>query len=105
MNRVPLKPLALGVAAVLVLAAAYAAVQMRSQAILEARYPLRPSVVRAATTPEAVATGQHLMQVSACGLCHGKDLAGRMLGAAGSPLAAPNLTQAVGRRSGSPQGA
>ncbi len=99
MKRVPLKPIAIGVAAMLALAAAYAVVQMRSQAILEARHPLRPSAVRAATTPEAVALGQHLMQVSACSLCHGKDLAGRMLGAAGSPLGAPNLTRSVGRRS------
>ncbi len=99
MNRAPLKPIAFGVVAVLALAAAYLAVHMRSQAILEARHPLRPSAVRAATTSEAIAAGQHLVQTSACGLCHGKDLAGRTLGAAGSPLAAPNLTQAVGHRS------
>ena len=99
MNRARLKPIAIGVVAVLVLAAGYAAIQMRSQAILEARHPLRPSTVRAATTPDAIAVGQHLAEVSACGLCHGKDLAGRTMGAAGSPFAAPNLTQVVGRRS------
>ena len=99
MKPIPLKPILVAVAALLALAAAYVAVEIRSQAVLEARHPLRPSAVRAATTPEAVALGQHLMQVSGCSLCHGRDLAGRMLGAAGSPLGAPNLTRAVGRRS------
>ncbi len=95
----PLKTFALCAVGALAFVAVYAAVQVRSQAILQARHPLAPSMVRAATTPEAIAEGQHLVQVGGCALCHGKELAGMMMGAAGSPLAAPNLTRVVVKRS------
>jgi mono/diheme cytochrome c family protein len=93
------KSVAIGVAALVVLIATWAFVQMRSQAIIQARHPLPPSAVKADMTPEGVALGQHLVEVSACGFCHGPRLAGRMLGAAGGAFAAPNLTRAAGRRS------
>jgi cytochrome c553 len=99
MNRSALKALAIGLIAALVLAAAYVVIQVRSQAILTARHPLAPRGVRASTSPETIAEGQHLVQVTACSLCHGRTLAGRMLAAAGSDVYAPNLTLIVGKRS------
>ncbi len=99
MTRMPLKSLLLGAAIALVLGAGYLVVQARSQAILQHRYPLPPSAVHAASAPAELAEGQHLTQVNGCALCHGKQMAGRMLGAAGSPLAAPNLTRVVAKRS------
>lgn len=99
MTRPQLRTLVLGAVLAIGLAAGAVAVQVRSQAILAARFPLRPSPVRAATTPEALAEGRHLVQVAACSLCHGRALAGEMLGAAGSPVSAPNLTLVVRRRS------
>ena len=99
MNSAPFKTLALCAVGALAFVVVYAAVQVRSQAILEARHPLAPSAVRAATIPEAIAEGQHLTQVNGCSLCHGRELAGKMMGAAGSPLAAPNLTRVVAKRS------
>ena len=98
MTPAPLKTLALCAVGALAFVAVYVVVQARSQSILQARHPLAPSAVRAATTPEAIAAGQHLVQVSGCALCHGRELAGTMMGAAGSPLAAPNLTRVVVKR-------
>jgi mono/diheme cytochrome c family protein len=93
-----IKSLVLGAVTAIVFAAGAVVVQARSQAILHERHPLRPSAVQAATAPEAIAEGRHLVQVNGCALCHGRELAGKMLGAAGSPLAAPNLTRVVARR-------
>lgn len=98
MNPSALKQVALGLLAALLFLAAWAVVQARSQAILDTRYPLRATAVRADASPEAVAQGQHLVQTSGCALCHGRDLAGKLMGAAGSPLAAPNLTRVVAKR-------
>ena len=98
MTSTAIKTIALAALAALVLAGAYAAVQARSQAILQARHPLSAATVRAATAPEAIAAGGHLVQVAGCGLCHGRDLAGKMLAAAGSPLGAPNLTRLAAHR-------
>jgi mono/diheme cytochrome c family protein len=99
MTRAALKNVLLGLGLALVLAAVFGVIQVRSQRILEARHPLPPSAVSAATTPEAIAEGGHLVQVAACSLCHGKDLAGTMIAAAGSPVYAPNLTLVVRKRS------
>jgi mono/diheme cytochrome c family protein len=99
MTGVSPKSLIVGAAIALVLAGGYFLVQSRSQAILQHRYALAPSGVHAATAPEQVALGHHLVETNGCALCHGKQMAGRMLGAAGSPLAAPNLTRVVARRS------
>ncbi|HEY5412376.1 MAG TPA: cytochrome c [Caulobacteraceae bacterium] len=98
MTPATFKTIALGALAALVVAGGYAVVQARSQAVLQARHPLRPTAVRAATTPGAIAEGGHLVQVAGCGICHGRELAGKMLAAAGSPLAAPNLTRIDPRR-------
>ena len=99
MNRAVLKYAALGLATLIAVGAIFAAVDSRSEAVLHTRYPLPPSGIRATSTSEAIAIGQHLVQVSGCSLCHGKDLSGRMMAAAGSPLAAPNLTRIVTKRS------
>lgn len=101
MNRTALKALAIGLAALVALAAAYIAIQFRSQAILTARRPLPPSAVVAATSPDAIAEGRRLVQVTACSLCHGRELAGKMMAAAGSDVYAPNLTLVVQKRSDS----
>ena len=98
MNPAAFKSIVIALLAAIVLAGGYALVLSRSQAVLQARYPLRVSTVQASTAPDAIAEGRHLTQVNGCGLCHGRDLAGRMLAAAGSPLAAPNLTRVTAKR-------
>jgi cytochrome c553 len=98
MTRVALKNFAISLALALLFAGAYAAIQARSRAILQERHPLSPSAVRAATAPDALAEGRHLVDVAACSLCHGRDLAGKMLAAAGSPAYAPNLTLVTRKR-------
>jgi len=100
MSPATLKSLLIGLATAIVVAAAFALVQARSQAILEHRYPRNPpDPIHAATAPDQIALGQHLVESTGCALCHGKQMAGRMLAAAGSPLAAPNLTRVVVKRS------
>ena len=93
------RSLVIGAAVLVALIAAWAFVQMRSQTIIQARHALPPSAVKADMTPDGIALGRHLVEVSACSFCHGRTLSGRMLAAAGSPLAAPNLTRAAARRS------
>jgi hypothetical protein len=73
------------------LARAYACVALLSQAVLDARYALPPSTVRAAATAEAIARGADLTMVTACISYHGADLTGRMLSVSGSVVYAPNL--------------
>ena len=99
MNRPVLKYAALAALTLLAVAVIFVVVGSRSQVVLDTRYPLPASAIRAAATPDAIALGQHLVQVTGCSLCHGKDLSGRMMAAAGSPLAAPNLTRIVAKRS------
>ena len=99
MDRSTRNSIILGLVTLVVVAVGYAAVQARSQAVLQTRWPLVSSTVHAATAPTDVAAGQHLVQVTGCSLCHGRDLAGKMMAAAGSPMAAPNLTRAVAKRS------
>ena len=84
--------LALGLMA---LAGLYAVVEQRAQAVLDARHSVPPSAVSAATTPEAIARGGHLVTVTDCAGCHGADLTGRMLSVSGSAVDAPNLTVAT----------
>ncbi len=99
MNRPALKYAALAALTLVAVAVIFAVVNSRSEAVLRTRYRMPASTVQAATTPEAIAMGQHLVQVTGCSLCHGKDLSGRMMAAAGSALAAPNLTRIVAKRS------
>ncbi len=85
--------LALG--AVVALAAIAGGCQLamsRSQAILEARYPLPPSHVVVERTPEAEARGARLIAVSVCSGCHGTDLTGGPLRVFGTQVHTPNLT-------------
>jgi mono/diheme cytochrome c family protein len=84
---------ALGLAAGLgVLGAIEGFVVPRSQAILDARHPAAPSAVHAASTPEAVARGAHLVQVTDCAACHGGRLTGGVMSLSSSTIYAPNLT-------------
>jgi mono/diheme cytochrome c family protein len=64
----------------------------RSQAILDMRYPGRPSAVAVVSSPEAIARGGHLIQVTGCSGCHGKALTGALMTLSSSSLYAPNLT-------------
>jgi cytochrome c553 len=71
---------------------AIASVSIASQRMLDRTYPKRPSAVHAASSPEAIAQGAHLVVVATCTDCHGKDLTGTLLPAPGSTIYAPNLT-------------
>ena len=92
--------IALGVAGGLaILTGLYVFVDQRAEILLEAHHPRPPSLVRAATTPEAIAAGRRLAAVTACAGCHGADLAGRPLSVSGSTIDATNLTVAARRLS------
>lgn len=71
----------------------------RSQAILDARHPLAPSAVRAATSPEAIAEGGRLAALTSCSGCHGNDLTGGPLNVFADQVVTPNLTLRVARMS------
>ena len=71
---------------------AIALVFITSQRMLDRTYPKRPTAVHAASTPEALAQGAHLVVVATCTDCHGKDLTGTLLPVPGSTVYAPNLT-------------
>ncbi len=73
-------------------AAACVFVALRSRAVLDARHTLPPSAVIAATKPAQIAQGHELTLVTACGVCHGANLAGSLLSLSGSAVYAPNLT-------------
>lgn len=74
----------------LVLAIAY--VLIGSQSMLDRSYRKRPSAVHASVTRDQVARGAHLVVVSTCTDCHGKNLTGNRLPVPGSTVYAPNLT-------------
>lgn len=82
--------IAASLAGLLVLAIFY--VFIASQQMLDRTYLKGPSTAHAATTPEALAQGAHLVVVSTCTDCHSKDLTGRLLPVPGSTIYAPNLT-------------
>jgi cytochrome c553 len=71
---------------------AIAVVFVDSQWMLDRSYPKRPNAVRASVTPDQVARGAHLVAVSTCTDCHGKDLTGTRLPVPGSTVYGPNLT-------------
>jgi mono/diheme cytochrome c family protein len=73
-------------------ATARALIESRSQALLDVRHAMPASEVRAATAPQAIAEGAHLVAVTACAICHGDDLSGRMLNVSRSTVYASNLT-------------
>lgn len=78
----------LGLAA---LGCAFGFVIPRSDAILSARHPLRPSPVQAAAGDKA--DGQRLSYVLGCRSCHGAGLTGGPMNLSASTLIAPNLTR------------
>ncbi len=85
------------IAGLLVLTAAY--VFIASQRMLDRSYTIRPSPLHAPVTAAAIARGAHLVLVSTCTDCHGKDLTGTRLPVPGSTVYAPNLTIAARNRS------
>jgi len=84
---------ATSLAGLVVLALVY--VFIVSQRMLDRTYPKGPSAAHALTTPEALALGEHLVVVTTCTDCHGKDLTGTLLPVPGSTVYASNLTVAT----------
>ena len=83
---------------VLVLMAGYGWVMAHGASLLAAPRAKGPDWTAPAAEmadPAAVARGQRLATVTACGVCHGQDLAGHRQMLGGSPFNAPNLTLAA----------
>lgn len=59
-------------------------VYLASEAVIERRYPLPPISEPAGSLPQMTARGGHLAQVTGCGDCHGSNVAGRTMRAAGA---------------------
>jgi mono/diheme cytochrome c family protein len=55
-------------------------VWLRSEAVIERRYPLPSTTAKASTATKALARGAHLVAIAGCSDCHGADLEGRPLG-------------------------
>ena len=66
--------------------------------MLAATHAAPPSLVTAATSPEAIAQGARLVAVTTCTSCHGADLTGGRLNAAGTAIITPNLTRLAAHR-------
>jgi mono/diheme cytochrome c family protein len=66
----------LAVASSLTLAAI---VWLRSEAVIELRYPLLSSTAAASDDAKAIRRGAHLMTIAGCADCHGNDLEGRLM--------------------------
>jgi cytochrome c553 len=58
-------------------------IYLASEALIERRYPLPPISEPAAPLPETVPRGEHLGRIAGCIDCHGTDLEGRSMRAAG----------------------
>jgi mono/diheme cytochrome c family protein len=58
--------------------AVLAIVWLRSEAVIERRYPLPSTTVAAITEAKAIARGAHLVAIAGCSDCHGADLEGRL---------------------------
>jgi cytochrome c553 len=56
-----------------------ALVWLRSEAVIERRYPLPSTTVATSQEAKAIARGAHLAAIAGCSDCHGADLEGRML--------------------------
>lgn len=52
---------------------------LRSEAVIERRYPLASTTVEASDEAKAIARGAHLVIIAGCADCHGRDLEGRLL--------------------------
>lgn len=84
---------ALGVAAGLAALAAVV-VWLKSQAMIERRYPLPSTTAAASTTSKALLRGHHLILIAGCADCHGSDLEGRLRNAGSVlPVWSSNLTR------------
>ena len=55
-----------------------AIVWLRSEAVIERRYPLPSTTVAASTEAKTIARGAHLIAIAGCSDCHGADLEGRL---------------------------
>lgn len=76
------------------LVAAY--VYLASEAVIQRRYPLPAISELSAPLPETVPRGEHLGHIAGCDDCHGADLEGRHLRAAGVlPVWSSNLRLAA----------
>lgn len=57
-----------------------AVVWLRSETVIERRYPLPSSTVEASREAKPIARGTHLVAIAGCADCHGSDLEGRLQG-------------------------
>ncbi len=87
-----------GVVAAVAVAIGLSQMMSRSDAILGATHAAPPSGVRAVSSPEVMARGARLVAVTTCTSCHGTDLTGGRLNAAGTAIMTPNLTRLATRR-------
>ncbi|HTW33987.1 MAG TPA: cytochrome c [Rhizomicrobium sp.] len=55
-----------------------ALVWLRSEAVIERRYPLPSTTVAASTDQKMIARGAHLIAIAGCSDCHGANLEGRL---------------------------
>ena len=55
-----------------------AIVWLRSEAVIERRYPLPSTTVAASTEAKSIARGAHLIAIAGCSDCHGANLEGRL---------------------------
>ena len=53
-------------------------VWLKSEAVIERRYPLPSTTVAASTEAKTIARGAHLIAIAGCSDCHGIDLEGRL---------------------------
>lgn len=65
--------------AVVLACLAPAIVWLRSEAVIERRYPLPSTTASASTETKAIARGAHLVAIAGCSDCHGRDLEGRRM--------------------------
>lgn len=90
------------IVAFLLLVGGYAWVMVHGASLLAKTYPKTADWAAPAaemTDPAAVARGERLVTVTACGVCHGQDMAGHRQMLGGSPFYAPNLTLAARKMS------
>ncbi|HWU25614.1 MAG TPA: cytochrome c [Rhizomicrobium sp.] len=69
-----------------------AAIWLRSEAVIERRYPLLSATLTASTDAKSRRRGAHLAAIGGCADCHGSDLEGRHMVRDGIlPMWSPNL--------------
>ena len=71
-------------------------IYLASEALVQRRYPLASTTVRADLTPKQVRRGAHLVAITGCADCHGPKLTGRLLYSASPlPVYAGNLLRSA----------